>query len=259
MTRTLRLVAPAAIVLLTALPAAPALAYTTTPGSDLSVTAQPIHGKVDPTKVVSIPTVFENLGPDATVAGSVTIEIVAPGGTEIEADVFADVSCSTKTPQHLVCTPDKSFPANQPMNDPLPIVIKSAHTTPGWVKYTCACDPDTKNNTAALVVTVTGASPSHHPTPKPTATHTTAAPHPSATPSTAPTPPDATTPSPQPASSPGAAGGPGANASPTDVALRTSSKGSGAGIYLAVAAVLVIALVAAAVIRRRRRGPASTA
>jgi LPXTG-motif cell wall-anchored protein len=159
-------------------------------GVDMRVEALPVHGKVGDTVTAFLNLYVPNTG--GADYGEVTYHYVAPGGTEF-ADTFDSPNCHIVTPGHEAwCTnTGQLWPSmgGIPYLNKLPLKIISSHVSPGQFKIDFARDPNPANNSAPIVLTVDGITPTVAPTspsPRPSATAAPGSPRRS-TPAAAPT------------------------------------------------------------------------
>lgn len=146
-------------------------------GVDLRVEALPVHGKVGDTVTVFLNLYVPNTG--GAGQGEVTYHYVAPGGTEF-ADAFDSPSCHIVTPgREAWCTnTGELWPpmGGTPYLNKLRLKIISPNVTPGQFKVDFARDPNPANNSAPIVLTVDGITPTVAPTSPSPQTSATAAP-----------------------------------------------------------------------------------
>ena len=159
--------------------AAVAPAANTAKNADLKIWSDPAeHTYVSTTQTFGVVVHFQDLGPDNTYSGDVTWEWTAPGGTHfIYSPDPTDPACHVFVPhKHFTCVQvTEQMVISGADLESAGLFVDSVHTTPGRVTETCACDHNTSNNSAALIVHVDGATttPTHTSKPKPTATHST--------------------------------------------------------------------------------------
>lgn len=148
------------------------------PKADIAVKIQSSgHAPVGGTAMIV--TELHNYGPNATLGGTLWVEINAPGGTVFAPDTanrLGGPGCSWITAnRHVRCTitgmiyPDDDNPSGVYSFSTTwyKFVVKSRCTTAGRISYKYGNDPKLSNNSTALRVSVDGVGPASCTTPKP--------------------------------------------------------------------------------------------
>jgi LPXTG-motif cell wall-anchored protein len=189
------------------------------------VEALPAHGKVGETVTVILNLYVPNTG--GADDGEVNYHYLAPGGTEF-ADKFDSPNCHIVTQGHEAwCTnTGQLWPlmGGAPYPNKLDLKITSPNVTPGQFKIDFARDPNPANNSAPIVLTVDGITPTVAPT--------------------------------SPSARPSATAAPGSPRRSTPAAAPTLPvTGSQAGIFGGIGAVLLAVGGALFLLARRRNAP----
>jgi hypothetical protein len=269
--------AAAALVVLAATPA-----WAATPSGDLQAGADGAVGPVGSTRTIYLH--LSNQGPDDLPAGSVTEEFRAPAGAILigvggaKGGPPIPATCTWLAQDTDIQCIHQARLAVSPMSVDIELTFKivSTITAPGLYLVACRAglcvDPDTKNNTASIVVngvihgptpTPTG-TPTRSPSPSPTPSGTPSASatpsrSPSATPTRSTTPsPSRTSPSPSPSSVPTDGGAaPGAGPGDPDPGLTPPPDHHGGFgldgiVWTVLGGTLVLAAGAALLLMRRQ-------